>query len=405
MYKILIIDHFSQAPGESGNNRFIYLADLLQKHGYEVEIITSNFHHTAKQTRIIEQRLLDELPYKYTMLSEPVYPKNICLKRFYSHYMFGKHLKTYLKKSEVPDLIYIAIPSLNVGTVSANYCNQKKIPLIVDIQDLWPEAFKLIINIPIISDIAFSPMMRQANYIYAQADRILAVSETYKERGLDSCYKDKDGRCIYLGTDMKAFDENSGSMYIEKPKDEIWIVYVGTLGSSYNIEIIIDALNLIPSNIGKKVLFKVLGDGPFLERFKKYSKGCKFRVDFLGRRSYRQMTAYLSHGDIAVNPIMKGAAQSIINKHADYAMAGLPVINTQECDEYRNLMMQYSCGINCSPDDAQQIADALIALINDEEIRKTMGRNSRQLAEERFDRSKTYNLILEDIERLIKNHE
>ena len=51
MRKILIIDHFSQPPNEPGNNRFIYLAELLCKRNYEVEIITTDFSHKNKKTR------------------------------------------------------------------------------------------------------------------------------------------------------------------------------------------------------------------------------------------------------------------------------------------------------------------------------------------------------------------
>lgn len=402
MSKILIIDHFCQAPGEAGNNRYIYLAKMLCEYGHEVEIITSDFQHTVKKTRKIPQEAIDALPYKFTMLSEPTYPKNVCLQRFHSHHVFGNHLKRYLEGIAKPDLVHISIPSLDVGKIAADYCNNNKIPFVVDIQDLWPEAFKLVLNIPIISDICFAPMMRTANYIYTSADRILAVSETYKNRGLRNCKKDKEGMCVYLGTDMNIFDSYATNTSVEKSNGELWITYVGTLGHSYNIEIIIDALNLIADKINRKVVFKVIGNGPYMERFQKYAKNCKIPVDFMGRRMYEEMVMYLCHSDIAVNPIVKGAAQSIINKHADYAMSGLPIVNTQECTEYRTLITDYRCGINCDPDNSQQVADALLLLIEDEEKRQTMGKNSRKLAEERFNRDHTYRLIVKDIERLIE---
>lgn len=403
MSKILIIDHFCQAPGEPGNNRYIYLAMMLCEYGHEVEIITSDFQHTAKKTREIPQEAIDTLPYKFTMLPEPTYPKNVCLQRFRSHFIFGKHLKAYLEEIKKPDLVHISVPSLDVGKVAADYCNHNQIPFVVDIQDLWPEAFKLVLNLPVISDLCFAPMMRTANYIYASADRILAVSETYKNRGLKSCKKDKEGMCVYLGTDMNTFDDYATNTSVEKRADELWVTYVGTLGHSYNIEIIMDALNLIADKINRKVIFKVIGSGPYMERFQRYAENCKVPVDFMGRRMYGEMVAYLSHSDIAVNPIVKGAAQSIINKHADYAMSGLPIVNTQECPEYRNLMTDYDCGINCEPDNANQVADALLILINDEEKRRDMGKNSRKLAEERFNRDHTYRLIVKDIERLIED--
>ena len=99
---------------------------------------------------------------------------------------------------------------------------------------------------------------------------------------------------------------------------------------------------------------------------------------------------------------MKGAAQSIINKHADYAAAGLPVVNTQECQEYRNLLDAYECGINCEAESVQQVAKALQELIENPKKRKQMGENSRRMAEERFDRRTTYKQIVKIVEDLAR---
>jgi glycosyltransferase involved in cell wall biosynthesis len=402
MKRIVIIDHFSKAPNEPGNNRFIYLGELLCDYGYDVEIITTTFAHLKKKQRKIDAKQYDNLPYKYTMLPEPGYPRNVCLRRFYSHYTFGKNLSYYLENMKKPDLIIAAVPSLDVGTVTGNYCSKYHIPFIVDIQDLWPEAFKLILKIPVISDLVFLPMTLQANRFYNQADYIVAVSETYMHRGLKNNGKNVNGLCVYLGTDLGRFDESNRNSSIEKPKDELWISYAGTLGHSYNIEIIFDALNRLSDELAQKVVFHIFGDGPYLERFQEYSKNCKIQSVFHGRMDYPTMVANLCKSDIAVNPIVKGAAQSIINKHADYAAAGLPVVNTQECKEYRNLLETYECGINCEVESVDQVAKALQELIENPEKRKQMGKNSRRMAEERFDRRNTYQQIVRVIEELVR---
>ena len=62
----------------------------------------------------------------------------------------------------------------------------------------------------------------------------------------------------------------------------------------------------------------------------------KVDTEFVGRKQYKEMIEYLANADIAVNPISKGAAQSIINKHSDYAASGLPVVSTQENKEYQS---------------------------------------------------------------------
>ncbi len=402
MKRIVIVDHFSQTPDEVGNNRFLYLAQLLCDRGHKVEIITTNFSHKAKKTRQTQPELIENLPYKYTMLPEPGYPKNVCLKRFSSHRSFGKQVKKHMASMEKPDLVYAATPSLDAAMAAADYCQKNEVPFVVDVQDLWPEAFRLVFNIPVISDILFAPMTAVANRIYRQADCVVAVSDTYKDRGLLSNQKDANGLCIYLGTDLRVFDEQAFSHPVDKAETDFWITYVGTLGHSYNIEIVLDALDLLPAELTERMVFKVLGDGPLLEQFQKRAATCKVRTDFLGRLDYGCMAGYLQRSDIAVNPIAKGAAQSIINKHADYAAAGLPVVSTQECPEYRHLLETYNCGINCPPEDAGAVADALERLLRDPQLRKQMGSNSRKMAEDRFDRANTYQQIVDIIEQLTR---
>ena len=80
---------------------------------------------------------------------------------------------------------------------------------------------------------------------------------------------------------------------------------------------------------------------------KNYADQKKVLASFMGRKSYEEMVGIMCSCDLVVNPIVKGAAQSITNKVGDYALSGLAVINTQENPEYRELIEQYGCGINC----------------------------------------------------------
>lgn len=150
------------------------------------------------------------------------------------------------------------------------------------------------------------------------------------------------------------------------------------------------------------IKFKVLGDGPLLEEFKNYSKLKKVDVDFLGRKDYKEMITYLANADIAVNPISKGVAQSIINKHSDYAASGLPVVSTQENYEYRNLIDNYTCGFNCNVEDTAQVAEAIKKLVLDENLRNKMKIGSRKMAEELFDRNSSNARIINLIESYLE---
>jgi glycosyltransferase involved in cell wall biosynthesis len=102
------------------------------------------------------------------------------------------------------------------------------------------------------------------------------------------------------------------------------------------------------------------------------------------------MCATLSRCDININPISHGAAQSIINKHADYAASGNPVISTQESAEYRALVEGFNMGFNCANGDAEGMAEAIAKLVKDVELREKMGKNARECATQKFDRRNSY---------------
>jgi len=396
---ILIIAHFTQVPGEAGNGRFNYIAENINKENANVEVVTTSFSHRTKTQRNVTDKQRSSISYKLTMLYEPGYVKNISFKRFYSHYIMGRSLKKYLRNREKPDIIYCSVPSLDVAKVAAKYSEENNIRLIIDIQDLWPEAFKMVFNVPLISDILFYPMKRQANYIYKTADEIVAVSQTYVDRALKNNKKCESGNSIYLGTDLRYFDYLAKSNAImDKPKDEIWLVYIGTLGHSYDLISVIDALKILKNRGLDNIKFVIMGDGPLKLKFEKYAKQNEIYAEFTGRLSYEEMVGILAMCDIAVNPIRKGSAGSIINKVGDYAAAGLPVINTQECSEYKELLTKYNAGFNCINSDPKDIAEKIFKLCINNKLRKQMGSNNRILAEEKFDRGKTYLKILELIE-------
>ena len=133
---------------EDNNSRFVYLARLLaQNPKNRIEIITSDFNHFTK--RHFTQ--VGQLPgVKICALHESGYPRNVCLKRFASHKELAKNISDYLNKRKRPDVCYCAVPSLDVGEAVALYCEKNHVRFVIDVQDLWPEAFKMVFHVPVL---------------------------------------------------------------------------------------------------------------------------------------------------------------------------------------------------------------------------------------------------------------
>lgn len=385
---IVILANYTFDFSSTDNGRFSYLANILVDDGNDVEIITSDFYHNTKKAR---DYFPENLKYRVTFVHEPGYPKNICLKRFISHREWAKNVERYFNKRKKPDVVYASVPSLDGSLFAARYCEKNHIRFVIDIQDLWPEAFGMVFHIPVVSNIAFFPFKLKANAIYKRADSICAVSDTYCNRALSVNKKCSIGTTVYLGTELSKFDSYAKKPPIlDKPDGDIWIAYCGTLGSSYDLTVVIDALEILKN---PKICFIVMGDGPQFETFKAYAERKRVKAVFVGRLPYDKMCSLLSTCDITVNPIAHKAAQSIINKHADYASAGLPVVNTQESLEYRRLVESYQMGFNCRNGDSKDLAEKINILLCDEKLRERMGNNARRCATEKFDRKNSYLLL------------
>ena len=385
MKDIVIIANFCRDFSETDNGRFMYLCKKLSAEN-NVEIITSDFNHSKKNHK---DPLVHNWSFKITFLHEPGYKKNISIQRLISHYCWGREVAKYLENRKKPDVVYCAVPSLSGPLAAAKYCEKNDIRFIVDIQDLWPEAFQLALNIPVL----FEPFRRRADAIYRRADEICGVSKTYVDRALKVNSKVKNGHVVFLGTQLSTFDAYAKQNPVDKPKGELWLGYCGSLGASYDLTVVIDALHILKNRGINPPKFIVMGSGELKEKFERHAKELEVDCLFTGSLSYDQMCGKLAACDIAVNPIISRSAASIINKHSDYAASGLPVINTQESSEYRNLVDEYKMGFNCENGNAMDIANKMQKLIESHELRNEMGKNARRCAEEKFDREFTYKEI------------
>ena len=62
------------------------------------------------------------------------------------------------------------------------------------------------------------------------------------------------------------------------------------------------------------------------------------------------------------------------------------------------MLEKYNCGINCENGNAESMAQAILKLYENKDLKEEMGKNSLKLAQEKFDRTLTYKNIVSLIE-------
>lgn len=405
MKKIAVITMGVRLNGEKGYTRFRYLCDFLTDAGYQVDLITTTFQHWEKAQRDIEKIKNEDYKFGIKFIYEPGYKKNVDLKRIQSHKTAAKNLTELLEKEGGYDLLYAEIPPNDVALAAAEYAKRKGIPFVADVNDLWPEAMRMVLDIPVISPILFYPLQRDAEKVYSLVSGVIGTSDEYRDRPFQNQNRSVPKATVYVGNEIAVFDKGAqdNDEVVVKLDGEFWVTYAGTIGTSYDIRTMVLAGEELAKRGHKDIRIKILGSGPMKEELETLANDRQiYNVEFVGYAPYDKMAAYLKKSDILVNSFVRKAPQSIVTKIGDYLAAGKAMINTCMSPEFRNKVEKDGFGINIEPEDVNILADAIEKLYENEDQRLEMGKKARQIAEEQFDRPKAYRKIEELIRGLVK---
>lgn len=403
---VVLVNRAVFLPGEGGYKRTVYLFNMMRRLGHRPILLTSDFNHYKKEVRDTElfyQNYPDYSNQDIVFLHTRPYSKNISLQRRLAEDDWRKGVAKWVKDNcDRIDTIMMSMPDMNTILAVANVCSGKNIEIVIDVRDLRPEAFKVLLKNELLYKVCTFPMKQKADRAYACADKLFAVSEEYLERGSVKGSHASYKKAIYIGAVLEKFDAGVAkfSGEIDKPEDELWLTYAGTLGTSYDMITAIDAVARLKDRTfgGKRLRFMILGQGPDREAFEAHARAVGAdNVTFVGFVDYEKMAAYLSKSDFTLNAVKRRGSQSIINKVADYFAAGIPMLNGCVCKEQQDMVDRYAVGLNYEPEDVDSLAHAIELLAEDPERCAEMGRNARKLALDKFDRKTTYQEIIDQL--------
>ena len=114
----------------------------LVRRGHNVTWWTSTFNHlTKKHYYDQDTEIILSKNYKIKLLHGCYYGKNISFNRIKNHYEIGKSFKNNIKSRNKPDIIFCAFPSIELSYYATLYALDNKVPIIIDVRDLWPDIF------------------------------------------------------------------------------------------------------------------------------------------------------------------------------------------------------------------------------------------------------------------------
>jgi glycosyltransferase involved in cell wall biosynthesis len=223
-----------------------------------------------------------------------------------------------------------------------------------------------------------------------RANALIAVSQ-YTKKELTEFYNISEEKIhvIYNGVDIQKFkplSRNKTELRRElglAPSDRKMILFVGRLYSRKGLPTLLQAAQVVVKDF-RNTQFVISGGG-FKQNEEKLRKlatqlGIEDNVSFVGYFPDEKLPDLYAAADVFVLPALYENFPFAI---LEAMSTGLPVVSTR-VGGIPELIVDKHSGLLIEPYDHEQLADAIIRLLQDSNFAEELGRKARQLVEEKF---------------------
>lgn len=391
------------------------LAKLFIERGHRVVWWTSAFDHVTKKHRFPSDTYLDVSErYRIWYLHGNAYSKNVSLRRMINHYSIAYKFKKYAQSSPQPDVILCSLPTLELSLAAAEYGDQRKVPLVLDIRDLWPDLFLNIVPkwTRKLARLGLHPMFQELRRACSMATAIVGITPGFVNWGLKNagrCCTSLD-RCFPLAysagvpsepdhTKATEFWENH---QISEGNGEFLVCYVGSAGRVVKLEPVIEAARILKKQ-NRRIRFILCGNHA---EYKNIANDCE-NVIFPGWIDAPEIWVLMRLANVGLLPYSsrRDFELSIPNKVIEYMSAGLPVLSSVRGELGYFIEKNEAIGMTYDEDDPGTLVKCLCDLYDSPELLKRLSVKAYELYNGKFVAENVYNDMIDYLEEIRKlNH-
>jgi glycosyltransferase involved in cell wall biosynthesis len=279
------------------------------------------------------------------------------------------------------DVVIAETPPLFTAASAAAVAKLKRARLVLSVADLWPD---VAVSMGALSHPALvKPALALEKGLYAEADHIVTPAATISKhlREQKNVPASKVSH-IPSGVDLDSFQ--IGSSPLAKtliPEDAFVVMFVGTLGPSHGLKVVMDAARHLTSK--KQILFVFIGEGPDRAELEEAARTNRLdNVLFLGQRPNDEIPGFLARANVCLNWCADHAIleDAMPRKTGEYLASGKPLVMAAS----RDAVEKHEVGMWVSPSDSAGLADALRYLFHNPDECDRFGANARIWAREEF---------------------
>lgn len=230
-----------------------------------------------------------------------------------------------------------------------------RIPIVIDVQDLFPERFPL-------------KWVIKTGY----SSRYIALGKKVEEMLASINIPQKN----ILTLQLARLPINRKIMEKSKRKanyKDLTFLFIGELTEIKGIDILLEAFK-IASDRSTNLFLKIIGDGPMRAYCEKFIADNKLNIKLSGRLNHEKTLEEISLSDIIILPSRTESYGRVILEAFEFEKA----VIASRVGGIPQLIKDGENGILVKPSDTKELADAMLILSKDSILREKLGKNGRR---------------------------
>ncbi|MFC7491471.1 MULTISPECIES: glycosyltransferase family 4 protein [unclassified Knoellia] len=371
MKHVLVLNQFAVPRSQSGGTRHVDLFSRVD--GWAPTLVAGHRNYGTQEAYVTED-------HRFRLVRIPAYT-SAGLVRVAGWALFAIQATWVGVRQRQLDAVYASTPHLLSPVAGWAVSRVRRVPLVVEVRDLWPESIVGADALRRDSGL-HRVLVRLERWIYQSADHIVAVTEGWESHFASLGVPADKVTVISNGTDIDDFsvDDDRTTLREDFGFHRLTAVYAGTHGPSNALHLLLDAARENPD-----VDVVLVGSGSEKVGLQKKAESLP-NVFFRDPVPKSELARLLVAADVGVHcieplPVLKSGMSP--NKLFDYMAAGLPTISNAG-EGLRAVVSDGEAGHTGGPDDLGENLQRVAAA--SEERRRAWGRTGRSIVSERFSR-------------------
>ena len=310
----------------------------------------------------------------------------------------------FLLRNSKPDIVFsVNYSPATVGLVGAFFSKIKKVPLVLWVQDLWPDSLQA--TGAVRSKLILRLVGSMVSWIYRQSTLIFIQAKSFAQyiacRGVTDPEKIK----YFPNWAEDTYDISSNFVTHHAqdliPKDRFIIMFAGNLGVAQALESVLRAVDLCRDY---PIHWILLGDGREKDKLHIAVRDLDLEnhISLLGRYPLEDMPYFFKLADVMLVTLKKDPvfSMTVPGKIQSYLKCGKPILSSLDGEGAR-VVEDSGAGVNVSSEDYTGLAEAAVKLsMLTPDALDEMGNKGQEYYSEVFE----VNTLLAQFERDVQAH-